>query len=360
MDKQQALAKMISPGMRRPGKPHGGVIQVLVTRACDKACFHCTQGSQLAGKPSMMTPEQFDLALRSLDGYFGTVGMFGGNPAMHPKFDELCAIMRERVPYEQRGIWCNNPLGQGKIIRETFNPARSNLNVHLDVDAFNEFKRDWPESLPFGAHADSRHAPPFVAMRDVLKKQCNACGGRCRRSAHDGCTESGADVMDEWDCSDCEGSGEVYDENKAWELISGCDVNQHWSALIGTFRGELRAWFCEIAGAQAMLHEGEESYPDTGIPIDESSVATNVPWWRLEMKDFAPQVEKHCHECGVPLRGYGELACAGEEGVEQVSATHEAIYKPKRKGRKLELVVRAKQLNSKSLKVTDYLGGARK
>src|SRR5690242_2039949 len=46
----------------------GGVLQIWVTRACDLACTHCTQGSNLAGKPGMMTPDQFEEACKSLVG----------------------------------------------------------------------------------------------------------------------------------------------------------------------------------------------------------------------------------------------------------------------------------------------------
>ena len=167
MNEQECLDRMIAPGQLRPSKPYrGGVIQVWVTRACDKACFHCTQGSNYGGKPEFITVEQFRDACRSLRGYFGVVGMFGGNPALHPQFEELCAVMREEVPTEQRGIWSNNPMTveKARIMRATFNPGYSNLNVHLDRKAYDLFKEEWPECGPVGLERDSRHAPVFVAI----------------------------------------------------------------------------------------------------------------------------------------------------------------------------------------------------
>src|SRR5882762_6344549 len=99
MTEQECLAKMVAPGTHRPGKfgsnrGFGGVIQVHLTRACDKACFHCTQSSQLGGKTTFMMPEQFERAIESLRGYLGVVGVFGGNPAMSPHFAECCDILR--------------------------------------------------------------------------------------------------------------------------------------------------------------------------------------------------------------------------------------------------------------------------
>ena len=37
-----------------------GVGLGMLAEACDKACFGCTQGSQLAGKTEFMSPEHFE------------------------------------------------------------------------------------------------------------------------------------------------------------------------------------------------------------------------------------------------------------------------------------------------------------
>lgn len=320
MNEHEAISKMIAPGTPREGKYRRGVIQIHLTRTCDESCFGCTQGSNLVGKPSFMSEEHFEQAVLSLKGYFGVVGIFGGNPAVHPKFESICEILRRHVPFNQRGLWCNNPINPSKTraMRETFDPTVSNLNVHLNQKAWNMFLTFWPECRPFGLSQDSRHSPPFVALKDVVES-----------------------------------------EEERWELISNCDINKHWSAMIGVFRGELRAWFCEIAGAQSILHQDDLDYPDTGIPVVLRGGRIQDQWWRVAMKDFAHQVRKHCHECGVPLRGYGELAQA-KAGREQVSQTHEAIFKTRGK-RAVELVVVRDQLEEgKITRFTDYVGNARK
>lgn len=319
MNESEALSKMYSPQDRRPNKKHGGVMQIIVTSSCNLSCFNCTQGSNLKRPHWVMTPEQFDDACISLKDYFGTIGVFGGCPTLSKHFPAYCKSLQKHFPKDQCGLWANNLFGHGVICRKTFSPQRSNLNVHLDREAYNEFKRDWPESRPFGLTQDSRHSPIFVSMKDVVE-----------------------------------------DESERWSLISNCDINKHWSAMIGVFRGELRGWFCEIAGAQSMLHQNDPDYPDTGIPINVTvlgwSRLVDQHWWQHPMKFYKEQAKKHCHECSVPLRGHGELAQA-EDGVEQTSKTHLDIYKPKKKDRKVQVVERREELKENpNKKVTVYLG----
>lgn len=291
---RETIERMVAPSQIRPSVWRGGVIQIHVTRACDLACCGCTQGSNLGGKPAMISVEEFEAACKSLKGYWGVVGMFGGNPAVHPKFEELCDIFASYIPRDQRGLWCNNPRGKGKKMRDTFNPAASNLNVHLSQAAFDEFKQDWPESMPFGLERDSRHSPPYVAMLDVIP-----------------------------------------DEAERLRLIGNCDINRYWSAMIAAIPGKgLRGFFCELAGAQAILHANDAQWPDTGIPVDPDK--DDPQWWQLPMTSFAEQVKFNCHRCGVPLKRYGHLAV--EDNKEEVSITHQDIYKPKVRDRPVELV----------------------
>lgn len=326
MTENECLALMKAPGDRRPnctGPWSGGVIQIWITRACDKACFGCTQGSNLAGSPGFMTPEQFKIAVDSLKDYYGVVGVFGGNPAISKHFEAICEEFRaSAIPFERRGLWCNHPLGKGRIMRETFNPQVSNLNVHQDQVAFDEFKRDWPESTPFGLHGDSRHSPVHGSMIDL-----------------------------------------GVPEAERWERISRCDINQRWSAMIGVFRGELRGWFCEVAGAQAMLRQGDPEYPTTGMLVAETydTVAYHGPgaWWKRPMAEFAPQVRQHCHNCLVPMKGYGELAC-NPEGREQTTASYADVFKPKRVDRPVDLVTLATELGRPLERTTDYLQNSAK
>jgi hypothetical protein len=294
---------MVAPGTRRKGKYREGVIQVLITSRCDKACLNCTQNSQFVHSPEDdMTLENVEAALLSLRGYFGVVGCFGGNPAMHRRFPEVCELWRKHVPFEQRGIWCNHPLTRENVFEmsRTFFPAVSNLNCHLDRKAHDLFKAGWPNCHVVGLETDSRHSPCLTSMRDL-----------------------------------------GVPEDERWELISRCDINQHWSAMIGQFRGELRAWFCEVAGSQAIFHQHEPSWPDNGVLLfkDGSGCVTSeapekgteahpVAWWRLPMTAYASQVRLACHDCGVPLRGYGELAQSDDPASKnQITLKHNVVMR---------------------------------
>jgi hypothetical protein len=320
MDAKEAISKMIAPGQKRSGIWRNGVLQIWVTRACDKACYHCTQGSNLGGKPGMITVEQFEEAVKSLQcnekgGYFGVVGMFGGNPAIHPEFELLCEVLRKHVPHAQRGLWCNNPLGKTDVMRKTFNPAVSNLNVHQDQAAYDDFKRGWPESAKFlkGLSEDSRHGPPLLAMQDLIQ-----------------------------------------DEAERWKLISSCDINKYWSAMIGVVRGKLKAFFCEIAAAHAMLHQNNKNWRGTGDYMPDTGMDVVPGWWKRPIQDFTDQITLHCHSCGIPLKAFGSLANEGP--YEQYTKTHAEIMKPKEKKRETMLVESLVQLGEKHLpKATDYI-----
>lgn len=311
-----AILKMKAPCDKREKIWRGGIIQIMVTRACDLACHHCSQGSNLAGKPVMMTVDQFDLACQSLEGYFGVVGMFGGNPAMHPQFGDLCQVMRSRIPFVQRGLWSNNLRGKGSHARITFNPRHSNLNVHMNSEAHAEFSRDWPESIPYlkGLEQDSVHGSPWVSMNDA-----------------------------------------GIPEDERWRLISQCDVNQHWSAMIGVFRGELRAWFCEVAGAQSMLHENNLNWAGTGEPMPDTGLEVKPGWWKESMAAFENQVNTHCHDCGIPMRRDGQFAIGGDH--EEFSETHRFIARPKVRDRSVQIVSIGGAIERSERPSTEYLPG---
>lgn len=302
MNEAECLSKMVPPSQPRPDRWMGGVLQIQITRACDQSCFHCTQGSNLAGKPVMMTPEQFEHACDSLEGYPHVVGIFGGNPAMHPQFDEICRIFRSKFPFEQRGLWCNNPLGKGAICAETFNPRHSNLNVHLDDSAYKDFYDTWPASRPYlkGLQENSRHGSPFVSRSDI-----------------------------------------GLSEEEINEGTATCEVNQFWSALIGVVKGETKGFVCELMYTFAVLHEKDPDWPDIGMAIEPG-------WWRRPMVDFADQVRATCKHCGMPNKSYGQLAIGGDH--EDVSKTHQPWFRPKTKDRLVQLVTHRDQIKEGALK----------
>lgn len=254
MNKVSIPSTMKAPGDYRPGIWRGRVLQVKVINSCDLDCQNCSVAVGIAKKLKRqfrMTPDQFREALRSLRGFPGVIGMFGGNPCIHPEFEELCRIFREEVPnQDQRGLWSNRLFGHGAVCRETFGPY-CNLNVHGSREAWDEIRRDWPEArpIPAGLSEPSTHGPIFGSMRDL-------------------------DITD----------------NQMWELIGKCYVNQTWSAEITVVDGQLLGYFCEIAATMAELEN------------DSSEGTAIVPgWWSYGMPAFADQVRKYCTRCLIPM-----------------------------------------------------------
>jgi len=295
MTEEEMLARMVPPSQRRR-RWRGGILQIHITRACNESCFHCTQASNLGGKPAMMTLDQFEQACDSLQGYFGVVGIFGGCPCMHPKFPEICEIFRSKFEFDQRGLWSNNPMGHGKVCAETFAPWHSNLNVHLDQAAYDEFARDWPECQRYlkGHDSDSAHGSPYVSRADI-----------------------------------------GLSEDEIAEGTATCEVNQEWSALIGVARGELRAYVCELMYMFSVMHEGDPDWPETGLAVEPG-------WWQRPMQDFAAQVRLACRHCGMPNKTDGQLAIGGD--AEQVSSRHLPWFKPKKPNRRVQWITNRDQI----------------
>ncbi len=158
----------------------------------------------------------------------------------------------------------------------------------MDQQAYDEFARDWPECkhrLKGSLDEDALHSPPFTKA-----------------------------LIDHYP-----------NEDDRWEKIRGCDINRNWSAMIGVVRGELRGFFCEIAGAQAMLHANDPEWPDLGVAVTPG-------WWRQGAETYAEQVKWHCHRCGIPMREDPVLAI-GASPTRNAGPTHAAIYRPKTKNR---------------------------
>lgn len=298
---------MKAPGDPRPFAYMGGIIQVKVTNVCDLDCKNCSVAVGIAKKlrkQFLMSPENYRLALRSLKGYPGVIGMFGGNPCIHPQFDELCQVLREEVPNrEQRGLWSNRLMGKGSICRETFGP-HNNLNVHQSQAAWDEFRRDWPEAelIPSGLSDPSLHGPIFGSPTDL-----------------------------------------GVSEEDMWKGIGSCSVNQEWSAEINQIDGKLYAYFCEIAATMAEI----EDDPNYGEPLAPG-------WWKRGMPAWASQVRRYCTRCLIPLNSNKVDAASG--APEDYTVTWaKTMQKTQLMGRPLRLITNKTQLEQAKDLATDYL-----
>lgn len=288
--------------MRGPENMH--IICVDVTNKCDLACSNCTRLLKNQDTPWEMSPENFRLALQSLKNYKGIIAMIGGNPCVHTQFEKLCEIFREEIPNQfQRGLWTNNYFKHREVIEKTFGAL--NLNPH-NVERANDKLKDLYNTMVVerkfnGGYytGNSHHAPLLTAVKDL------------------------------------------YPEKEMWEKISRCDINKDWSASIVQNKGELRAYFCEVA-ASFDLARGE----DHGHPVV-------LDWWKKPITAFSDQIKHFCVGCGVPARLRGHM---DNEEIDTYTKSNADIAEKseKIKGRKIQLLDSEKALNHK---VTEYFAG---
>jgi hypothetical protein len=167
-------------------------IQIEITNACLNRCSNCTRFCGHHKRPYMMTLDTFEQAVESMIGYPKMVGIMGGEPLLHPKFEDFCTVISKKIPKTQLGLWTCLPEGfeyLRNIICETFG--------HIFV---NDHTRD-----------DIYHAPILIGVEEIFP-----------------------------------------DKREMFYKIEHCWVQEAWSAAINP-RG---AFFCEVAAAMSILFNG--------------------------------------------------------------------------------------------------------
>ena len=252
---------MIAPSQKR-----NDMVQIQVTSSCDiGTCSNCVYA--VAYRPvKHMSLDCFRAALRSVLDCPGFVCLMGGNPCLHPRFEELCEILCEEIPDQHhRGIVTDNVLRHGDLVKSVFWPrGRMLLNAHGKVDVARRLQALFPNQIVNGHDGKpARHAPLLVDWMDL------------------------GFSPEEWE-----------------GLREDCDIMKNWSCGIAERDGKPKGYFCEVAGIIDEL-TGE----DHGVPA--------VPgWWRQPMEHFEAQVSGCCDRgCGVPLKQIGHFDHEGVYGV---------------------------------------------
>ena len=172
-------------------------IQIELTNACVLRCANCTRLCGHAPKPYFVEESKFRQAIDSLVDFPHQVGIMGGEPLLHPQFEELCDYAVSKIPRERLGLWTVLPNGKEhhrEVICRTFGSI--SLNDH--------------------SRTDIMHAPLLVSSEEVIKDRANL-----------------------------------------FMVADKCWVQNSWSASINP-KG---AWFCEVAGALAELLDGPGGWP---------------------------------------------------------------------------------------------------
>ena len=171
-------------------------IQIELTNACKMSCSNCTRFCGHT-KPWFITEEDFKQAVDSMVGYPKMTGFMGGEPLLHPKFDEFCKYASSKISKDQLGLWTSLPEGleqYANVICETF--GHIFINDHTRSDVF--------------------HGPILVGCEEIF-----------------------------------------LDRNEMFFVIDHCWLQNAWSASIN-FKG---AFFCEVAAAMSILFDGSSGWP---------------------------------------------------------------------------------------------------
>lgn len=184
-------------------------VQIEITNACVNNCSNCTRLCGHHKLPYYLTVEYVIKCCESLKDFPHMVGIMGGEPLIHPEFEQISRVLQEYFPKERCGLWTCLPKGK-EYHAQTICDVYGNIFL-------NDHTRD-----------DVLHHPVLVSADELVSFKPDM-----------------------------------------WYLIDKCWVQNCWSACINP-RG---AFFCEVAGALAMtLEEGEGWKVENGwtwkTPID--------------------------------------------------------------------------------------------
>ena len=177
------------------------VIQIDITNKCDGPnCSNCTRNLAHHNSLYYMQPDVFHQAIDSLKDYHGVVGIFGGNPTLHPNFEDYTLYLEKSRPRELIGIWTNNYREHRALCDRVY-------GLHL----YN------PHNRPV------YHQPSLVAIKDIIS-----------------------------------------DTSLKWNLIGKCPINHQWSACVTpTINNRGGVYFCEMMAGFDYMYQENNSLPIT-------------------------------------------------------------------------------------------------
>lgn len=173
--------------------------QIDVTNVCSMSCVYCTRWTRHIRKDQhfYMSLDELDRAFDSLENWPSKkIGIIGGEPTLHPEFEELCKLVKRRK-------------GDNWVLFFTIGGKRYENYMTLIKECFNDVNvnsHDSPLNL---------HQKLTIAVSDVVK-----------------------------------------DEKFKNLLIDKCWVQKYWCPTIAN-KG---AFFCEVAYAIDMIYDGPGGY----------------------------------------------------------------------------------------------------
>lgn len=253
------------------------IIQIEVTNACMHRCSNCTRLCGHHQKPFFMDFETFKRAVRSMDGYVGTVGIMGGEPTLHPEFPRLARYLADHRA-----------------------PQRVNRMAEPQVDfsdSVHDLELEHTFPYPYGNRYRTtvNGAGLWSAMGEGFKKHYEVIQDTIKCQVLNDHT---SDEMYHQPALVTRKELKIPDEE--WIVMrDNCWMQNLWSASI-TPKG---AFFCEIAAALDMTFEGPG-----GWEIEPG-------WWMRTPEDFGDQLQ-WCEMCGFACQTFSRSA---NEEIDDVS-----------------------------------------
>lgn len=176
--------------------------QIDITNICPRDCLYCSRYNKhiRSDQRFFMDLDFFEKALWSLKEWPAIIGIIGGEPILHPKFEEICLMLQKKFPKEKLGLWTSGGPKYEQyqnIIKQTFN-----------FTAYNEHNEHQKNTC--------KHQPITIAIKDIVK-----------------------------------------DKEYMKQLIDNCWVQKTWCPTISP-KG---AFFCEVAYAIDSILDGPGGYP---------------------------------------------------------------------------------------------------
>lgn len=228
------------------------IIQIDITNACTKKCSNCTRFCGNHRKPFMMNFETFKRAVDSLEGFPGIVGIMGGEPTLHPQFEEFARYFA-------------NKFGTTGVLENARGPV-TDFNAHIVRDVFNI---EHGNRRGLWSILGKRYYEHYELIQEVFGYQ--AINDHASPSEHAALLITRKELG--------------IPDNEWVKMRDACWIQNLWSASIHP-KG---AFFCEVAAALDETFDGPG-----GWPIEKD-------WWKRKPEDFKEQLQ-WCEMCSACLK----------------------------------------------------------